>query len=365
MKLGDLVRRVATGSLKATAKPYVPQTTSCGKSLGSLVKSIPAQRTNQSAPTNQDGPDPTKEELAYTRKKAKQRAKYALTKAAGAFIQDDSRDPVDSFDQKAAKLLEAARLAGPVAKSALKPLVPQFTHELAATLQEARSPLETRIKLLASLLPARSRFRKTIVKELAEGETDNWVSTVFGLGSEYRRNAARRQKAGTPLYDEKIAGPASLVRESVSQLEISLFCKDAKDRMIVKSGTRRETFKIEVQKQHLLTALTSSYPRRLRSQFDQDSKIRACPGAKLTIFQRNLEYALWLRRQPGLSSSALSSSLSVTYTRALGPTPRHVCRFRGGRHIRREGAAEAPIKDSAAFRGPTTRPASSCYARRF
>ena len=86
-----------------------------------------------------------------------------------------------------------------------------------------------------------------------------------------------------------------------TQVEIKIVCDWAKKNMVVKSGTRRMTFKLEQQKQTLLENFRAASPRLFRKLHAQDPTLRAtsATGSNMTILQKNIEYGLWLSRQPG------------------------------------------------------------------
>lgn len=68
--------------------------------------------------------------------------------------------------------------------------------------------------------------------------------------------------------------------------------------MVVKSGTRRMTFKLEKQKQTLLELFRAASPRLFRQLVAQEPTLRSTnSGNNMTILQRNIEHALWLGQQ--------------------------------------------------------------------
>jgi hypothetical protein len=224
---------------------------------------------------------------AYERKLQRQREQYALTKAAAGVVGKG-----ENLDERLAALVDASRRAGTAGQAALKQVIPQATAALETLKASVKEQLERKIAILSAQLPDRSRFRRTIVNELSEGESDAWVNKVFGVGTNYRRQSAART-ATAPLYDERLAGPPASHRETTHPIEVTGLCAFSKTKMVVKSGTRYETFKLELQKQVLLQEVDSSQPRRLRLLYAADASVRADQNTvNLTILQRNLEHAL-------------------------------------------------------------------------
>ena len=278
----------------------------------------------------------------YASKKKKMRAKYKLNTRINAVMQhgDGSESALAALDLKCAALITTASLAG---HKTLTRLAPATAKAIVAINQQS----DDRIKLMSSLLPKRSRFRASMVRQLGHNKPDAWVSEVFNVDRTYRKTmfASQSVSSTSPLQIEQMRGPREgLAREAVSPAEISLVCDWAKSKMIVKSGTRRETFKLEAQKQTLLEQFRAASPRIFRQLVKRDPTLRALssrPG-NMTILQRNIERALWIEQQDGFTEGdeADAKELTVTDTHTHTASASARASHRSARKREREIATE-------------------------
>ena len=106
-----------------------------------------------------------------------------------------------------------------------------------------------------------------------------------------------------------------------TEVEIRLVCDWAKSRMVVKSGTRAETFKLETQKQFLLEQFRAASPRIFRQLAERDPTLRgiSTTNNKMTILQRNIAYSIWLSEQKDFEEGDKADNAELQLIRSRPP----------------------------------------------
>ena len=158
----------------------------------------------------------SKKAAQYARKKEKMRTQYKLKRRITAVMQhgdgSESEGRGSALDLKCAALIKAASMAGP---KVLKHLAPATAEAIVQINREN----DDRIKSMASLLPKRSRFRASMVRQLSHNKPAQWVSHVFGVHRSYRhsKKIAASMNSPSPLQMEQMRGPKEdLSREAVT-----------------------------------------------------------------------------------------------------------------------------------------------------
>jgi hypothetical protein len=165
-----------------------------------------------------------------------------------------------------------------------------------------------------------NRFRGSIVHELctrsgrhftvAEWEDICEVASGY-TNRERQREKERVERKSTrgrdPLFSESMRGFPAEPRKATAATEKEVVVDWARNAMVVRSGTHRETFRLQIQKQRLIEDFHCAYPRLLRRMNRENNVMRATFATTerdFSLFHRNMEYALWVANQPGFVEGA-------------------------------------------------------------
>lgn len=191
---------------------------------------------------------------------------------------------------------------------------PKAAEVLQGRVTSVKEDALAKVDQLTSGLQTYSRYRKTIVKGLTQpSESFSTADILRGcsVSSSYARVARHRAAKKSvpeshPLWDESLRGYPTNDRDSCCQLEYDTIVDWARQELVVRSGTHTERFRLNDRKLKVYENFQAAYPRLLRQMHRKDNLLSGSLLSQkpITIFQRNVQRALWLSRQAGFEEGA-------------------------------------------------------------
>ena len=234
-----------------------------------LASLAAASRKYKSSPSSKAGPStaaPLSGSLAaaygYLGQKRRQANQLAARSSKKLQNQRDRREDTrrmheqiqeSGLDAEACDKLVSSLLASPVGRKQ----VPKTAQILAEEVMSVKEEVAQSLGAVFDKMPERSRFRGSLVHHICSRKgrhftVEEWediCQVARGYARKERARADKRVERGAvahPLFKESMRGFPAAPREATAAVEKEVVVDWARNAMVVRSGTHRETFRLQL-----------------------------------------------------------------------------------------------------------------------